>query len=162
MLGAIAPCYAVDLIGFGGSSQPPAKFKGEQKNAKTFFYNFDNWGKQISEFSQLIIKKPVILIGNSIGGVIALRAAKLLKDNCKGVILINCAQRTMDDKRLFEQPKLMQIIRPLLKKLTGQRWISKNLFNIFASPFFIEKTLKKAYPSGANINNELISILYNL
>ena len=45
-------------------------------------------------------KISCLLGGNSIGGVIALKAAEILKDNCKGIILIDCAQRTMDDKRL--------------------------------------------------------------
>ena len=33
-------------------------------------------------------------------GVITLKAAEILKDKCNGAILIDCAQRTMDDKRL--------------------------------------------------------------
>ena len=57
-----------------------------------------------SVFSLLVkaLKKfhlPVLLIGNSIGGVIGLRAAQKLNNHCKGVVLINCAQRKLDDKQ---------------------------------------------------------------
>ena len=62
-------------------------------------------------------------MGNSIGGVIALKAAESLKENCKGIILIDCAQRTMDDKRLKKSNILMNLLRPVLKTIVRQRVI---------------------------------------
>ena len=53
---------------------------------------------------------------------------QLLKENCCAVVLIDCAQRTMDDKRLDEQSYVMRLTRPLLKSIVRQRWISKILF----------------------------------
>ncbi len=160
LLGRKSISYAIDLIGFGESSQPASQLIGEKAKEQNFFYNFDNWGQQVADFSRQIIKKPVLLIGNSIGGVIALRAAHILQNNCKGVVLINCAQRLMDDKQLINQPQWQSSIRPVFKILTRQRWISKNLFRNAANPKFIEKILKKAYPSGANIDQTLIELLY--
>jgi len=46
-----------------------------------------------------------------------LKAAEILKDNCKGVILIDCAQRTMDDKRLIKSNILLNLLRPVLKTI---------------------------------------------
>ncbi|KGG10671.1 putative alpha/beta hydrolase [Prochlorococcus sp. SS52] len=160
ILGTIAPCYSIDLIGFGESSQPPSKLLGEKKTNNNFCYNFDNWGEQIADFSRSIIKKPVLLIGNSIGGVIALRAAQILGNHCKGVILINCAQRLMDDKQLLNKPVWERSIRPILKLITRQRWLSRNLFKNAARQSFIKKVLQIAYPSGKNIDEELINMLY--
>ena len=99
-LGKISKCYAIDLLGFGESSQPSALLNYEPHKVNSVKYSFDLWSNQISTFCSEVIKAPVYLIGNSIGGVIALKAAEILKDTCKGVILIDCAQRTMDDKRL--------------------------------------------------------------
>jgi len=100
------------------------------------------------------------LVGNSIGGVIALKAAEILKDNCKGVILIDCAQRTMDDKRLKKSDILMNLLRPVLKTIVRQRVISNTLFTRAANPKVIKKILEQAYPSGKNIDKQLIEILY--
>ena len=100
------------------------------------------------------------MVGNSIGGVIALKAAEILKDNCKGVILIDCAQRTMDDKRLKKSDILMNLLRPVLKTIVRQRVISNSLFTRAANPKVIKKILEQAYPSGKNIDKELIEILY--
>ena len=112
------------------------------------------------DFCNEIVRKPVLLIGNSIGGVIALITSNKLSNKCLGVILIDCAQRTMDDKRLLEQSLLMRFLRPVIKTLVRQRFLSSNLFKNAANPTFIEKVLKIAYPSGNNIDDELINILF--
>jgi len=99
-------------------------------------------------------------VGNSIGAVIALKAAEILKNNCKGLILIDCAQRTMDDKRLKKNDILMNLLRPVLKTIVRQRVISNTLFTRAANPKVIKKILEQAYPSGKNIDKELVEILY--
>ena len=98
-ISSIASCYALDLVGFGDSSQPNSQILYEKKTSDNFNYCFDSWTQQVYDFCNEIVKKPVLLIGNSIGGVIALNTSKQLSHKCLGVILIDCAQRTMDDKR---------------------------------------------------------------
>ncbi len=159
-LSAITTCYSLDLVGFGESSQPKSILSYENKEFNSFHYCFDNWSRQIINFCDEVIQKPVVLIGNSIGGVIALNASKKIEKGCKGLILIDCAQRTMDDKRLYEQSLLMRFLRPVLKTLVRQRLLSSTLFKNAANKPFIEKILKIAYPSGKNINQELINILF--
>ncbi len=159
-ISSIAPCYALDLVCFGESSQPDSQLLYEKKTSKNFSYCFDNWSQQVFDFCNEIVKKPVLLIGNSIGGVIALNTSNKLSNKCLGVILIDCAQRTMDDKRLAEQSLLMRFLRPVIKTLVRQRFLSSNLFKNAANPKFIEKILKLAYPSGNNIDEELINILF--
>ena len=153
-------CYAIDLIGFGESSQPTALLDYEPYKENSIRYSFDLWGNQISTFCSEVIKSPVFLVGNSIGGVIALKAAEILKDDCKGVILIDCAQRTMDDKRLKKSDIFMNLLRPVLKTVVRKRIISNTLFKRAANPKVIKKILEKAYPSGKNVDEELIKILY--
>ena len=159
-LGKSFNCYAIDLLGFGASSQPSALLDYEPYKENSIKYSFDLWSNQISTFCSEVIKAPVYLIGNSIGGVIALKAAEILKENCKGIILIDCAQRTMDDKRLKKNDILMHFLRPVLKTLVRQRLVSNTLFSRAANPKVIKKILEKAYPSGKNIDAELIKILY--
>jgi len=159
-ISSIAPCYALDLVGFGDSSKPNSQLLYEKKTSSNFNYCFDNWSMQVFDFCNEIVKKPVLLIGNSIGGVVALNTSKKLSKKCLSVILIDCAQRTMDDKRLLEQSLLMRFLRPVIKTLVRQRILSSNIFKNAANPSFIEKILKVAYPSGNNIDNELIDTLF--
>ena len=155
-----APAYAIDLLGFGRSDQPRARLKDEPVSADAVHYSFDLWGQQVADFCREVIKKPVRLVGNSIGGIVALRAAQLLGKSCRGVALINCAQRLMDDKQLATQPAWMTWIRPLLKTMVRQRWLSTALFRNAARPGVIRSVLKQAYPSGTNINDELVDLLF--
>ena len=166
VLGGRTTTYALDLIGFGASSQPQALLAGESdptqvpSSSSALHYGFDLWGQQVADFCQQVVRGPVLLVGNSIGGVVALRAAQLLKQHCRGVVLIDCAQRLMDDKQLSTQPAWMAWIRPLLKTLVSQRWLSTALFRNAARPRVIRSVLSQAYPSGANIDDELVELLY--
>ena len=90
----------------------------------------------------------------------SLKAAEILKENCNGLVLIDCAQRTMDDKRLKRSDVLMNLLRPVIKTLVSKRIISNTLFERAANRAVIKQILKKAYPSGNNIDEELIEILY--
>ena len=165
VLAAAAPTYAIDLLGFGASDQPRARLKDEKEMADSVHYGFDLWGQQVADFCREVIDQPVILIGNSIGGVVALRAAQLLEASphfspCRTVVLIDCAQRLMDDKQLATQPTWMAWLRPLLKTMVKQRWLSTALFRNAARPGVIRRVLQQAYPSAQNIDDVLIDLLY--
>ena len=160
VLAEIRPTYAIDLLGFGRSDQPRARLRDEENSADAVHYGFDLWGQQVADFCTEIVGKPVVLVGNSIGGVVALRAAQLLGEHCQGVVLINCAQRMMDDKQLGKQPAWMTWIRPLLKTMVRQRWLSTALFRNAARTGVIRGVLKQAYPSNTNVNEELVDLLF--
>ena len=165
VLAKSTPTYAIDLLGFGCSDQPRSRLKDETTQEGAVHYGFDLWGEQVADFCREVIGRPVLLVGNSIGGVVALRAAQLLDENrgsspCKGVVLIDCAQRLMDDKQLATQPAWMAWIRPLLKTMVRQRWLSTTLFRNAARPGVIRSVLKQAYPSGSNIDDALVDLLY--
>ena len=160
VLASLAPTFAIDLLGFGRSDQPLARLKDEPEAPGAVHYGFDLWGRQVADFCQEVVAQPVLLVGNSIGGVVALRAARQLGDHCRGVVLIDCAQRLMDDKQLATQPAWMAWIRPLLKTMVRQRWLSTALFRNAARPGVIRSVLKQAYPSSNNIDDELVNLLF--
>lgn len=152
---------ALDLIGFGASDKPRSKLQGED-DATGWRYSIDSWSEQVVNLIQTQIRAPVQLIGNSIGGVVALNAARLLEEQgqaARQVILIDCAQRALDDKRLADQPKLRRWGRPALKALVQQRWLTRSLFRAVANAGVIEKVLRQAYPTGHNVDAQLIQLL---
>jgi pimeloyl-ACP methyl ester carboxylesterase len=54
----------------------------------------------------------------------------------------------------------MRFLRPVIKILVRQRLLSATIFKNAANPNFIAKILKLAYPSGNNVDEELIDILF--
>jgi len=59
--------YAIDLLGFGASSQP-----GHQRHRP-----LDNrlWARQLEAFLQQVVQTPAVLIGNSLGALVGLSCA---------------------------------------------------------------------------------------
>ena len=153
--------YALDLIGFGASSKPTSRLVDEPAE-DGWLYGVDSWAAQIRDFVLEQIDGPVQLVGNSIGGVVALNAARLLEEAhhpAQQVILIDCAQRALDDKRLGEQPPLRRWGRPALKACVRQRWLTNALFNALVKPGVIRRVLLQAYPSGHNVDDGLVQLL---
>lgn len=154
--------YAIDLLGFGSSSKPSSWLDGEPFVPGSIRYGMDLWAEQVVDFLNDQGVGPVQLVGNSIGGVVALACARRLEQlgrPARQVVLIDCAQRALDDKRLASQPLLARWVRPLLKSVVRQRWITGPLFRSLASPGMIRKVLAVAYPSGQNIDDQLVDLL---
>jgi pimeloyl-ACP methyl ester carboxylesterase len=161
-----ASVYAIDLLGFGNSSKPISCLSREADTPGGVRYGFDLWAEQIRDFCINVIgidtNCELQLIGNSIGGVVALNATRLLEASGhapKQVILIDCAQRELDLKRLNEQPWAAQITRPLLMAVVRQRWLIRSLFQILARRPFVRSVLNQAYPSGHNVDDDLVDLL---
>ncbi len=161
-----AEVFALDLLGFGASDKPRSRLHDEPERPDAVRYCFDLWAEQVIDFLDAVVQpggRAVHLVGNSVGGVVALDAARLLSADGRPpaqVVLIDCAQRTLDEKRRSELPVWEQAGRPVLKGLVRQRWLLAPLFGFLARPAFIRQVLRQAYPSGANVDDQLIALLH--
>jgi pimeloyl-ACP methyl ester carboxylesterase len=159
-----AEVFALDLLGFGASDKPRSRLGDEAEQEGAEHYCFPLWAEQVADFvDEHVQPGPVHLIGNSIGGVVALAAARLLAERGRAprqVVLIDCAQRTLDEKRVGELPAWERAGRPVLKSFVKQRWLLAPLFRFLARPETIRRVLAYAYPSGRNVDEELVQLLY--
>lgn len=154
---------AIDLVGFGESEKPRAQLDGEIAESGSVRYGIDFWAQQVKDFVVTHLHQPVALVGNSIGGVVALAAAEQLEaaqQPAQGVVLVDCAQRAIDDKRVDEQPFGRRLGRPLLKSLVQKRWLTTALFRALAKPGVIRTVLRQAYPTGSNNDDALVDVLH--
>ncbi len=167
-LAQVAGVWAIDLLGFGASSKPPSQLQGEIARAGAVRYGFDLWAEQLLAFTSEVIAPaapatPLHLVGNSIGAVVTLNTARLLIAQGQppaGVVLIDCAQRTLDDKRAASLGLVERASRPLVKQLVRRRWLLALLFRSLARPAVIRQVLQRAYPSGAHVDAELVALLH--
>ncbi|MFM7085941.1 MAG: alpha/beta fold hydrolase [Cyanobium sp.] len=56
--------YALDLIGFGASSQPPPRRHLRLDNRL--------WARQLQAFLEQVVQSPAVIVGHSLGGLVAL------------------------------------------------------------------------------------------
>ena len=147
--------YSMDLIGFGDSDQPGIREIGRLNN--------EIWANQIKDFITQVISsknsRKVILIGNSLGALVALTCAVKLEDKIAAVIA-----SPLPDQ--FQENKKKILDKPTLKKLR-ERFI-KIFFIFFPLEiilFLITKLgiirlgLNSAYFKKNNIDRELIDLV---
>ena len=147
--------YSIDLIGFGNSAQPGIREIGKLDNGV--------WCNQISDFIKEVIRpktsKKIILIGNSLGSLVALTCAVYLKNEISSVIASPLPDLLSINN---SRSKLNSIFKKF--KIT----FIKIFFRIFPLEivlFLINKLgiikfgLNSAYFKKDNINKELIDII---
>jgi pimeloyl-ACP methyl ester carboxylesterase len=144
-------CYAIDLIGFGASAKPTPGAEIE--------YTFETWGELVVDFCREIIGTPTILVGNSIGCIVALQAAVTNPESVTGVALLNCSLRLLHDRKRVEMPFYRRWGTPILQSILTVPAIGEFFFKQLAQRKVVRKILLQAYHRPEAVNEELIDIL---
>lgn len=144
-------CYAIDLVGFGGSAKPAPGIEIE--------YTFDTWGRQIADFCREVVGEPAFLVGNSIGCIVAMQAAVNYPDMALGVAMLNCSLRLLHDRKRATLPWYRKHSAPLLQKVLSVKWVGQLFFNQLAKPKVVRKILLKAYKNPEAVSDELIDLI---
>ena len=150
-LAADCRCYAIDLIGFGGSAKPAPKLEID--------YTFETWGELIADFCREVAGGPAFLVGNSIGCVAIMQAAVDFPDIASGVILLNCSLRLLHDRKRAELPWYRNLGAPIAQKVLNVKWISQLFFKQLATPNTVRKVLLQAYHRPEAVTDELVNML---
>ena len=107
--------HAVDLLGFGKSPKP-----------QDVEYSGSLWKDQVVAYVKEKIKKPTIVVGNSLGGYAALAAGSELNELNAGVILLNAAGYFSEEKTIKKnmlQTSIETVAGIFLKNVVLQRLI---------------------------------------
>lgn len=135
--------YAIDLLGFGRSAKPNLQYSGNL------------WRDQLHDFITEVIKKPVVLAGNSLGGYASLCLAAQRPSSAAGLILINSAGPFSD-----ATPSKPNLKRKISGWFLTQPWVTYLLFQRLRRPSIIRKTLEKVYLDKTTITNQLVEDIY--
>ena len=147
--------YSLDLLGFGESDQPGINQIDRLDNGI--------WCDQVTDFINEIIrpinKKKVVIIGNSLGGLIALTCAVFTPEEISGIILsplpdpVSLNFNKSIEKSHFDDLKIN--ILKLLIRLIPIEFILFLINRLGFIPFF----LKNAYFKNESIDKDLIHII---
>jgi len=136
--------HAMDLLGFGKSPKP-----------QDVEYSGSLWKDQVVAYVKEKIKKPTIVVGNSLGGYAALAAGAELNELNAGVILLNAAGYFSEEKTTKKnmlQTSIETVAGIFLKNIVLQRLIFENMRN----PNNIKKTLNQVYVDKKNVDDFLV------
>ncbi|KAL6619222.1 hypothetical protein ACP70R_034361 [Stipagrostis hirtigluma subsp. patula] len=142
--------YAIDLLGFGASDKPPG-----------FSYTMETWAQLILDFLDEVVKRPTVLVGNSVGSLACVIAAsESTRDVVKGLVLLNCAggmnnKAIVDDWRIKLLLPLLWLIDFLLK----QRSIASALFGRVKNRDNLKDILLSVYGNKDAVDDELVEII---
>lgn len=136
--------YAIDLLGFGNSEKPPTQ------------YSIYLWVEQVFQFWQKFIQVPMVIIGNSIGSLVAAIAASHHPEIAAGVVTIS-----LPDIEAFNAivPKALQPIERTVKAIVSVLLV-KPLFHLVRQPFSIRFILKGiVYCDRRRVDDQLVEII---
>jgi pimeloyl-ACP methyl ester carboxylesterase len=151
ILAASCRCYAIDLIGFGGSAKPTPGGEIE--------YTFETWGELVADFCREVIGSPTVLVGNSIGCIVALQTAVTEPSLVVSVALLNCSLRLLHDRKRADLPWYQQWGTPIMQNFIGVKAIGRLFFRQLAQRNVVRKILLQAYHRPEAVSAELIDIL---
>ena len=151
VLGESHRCFALDLIGFGGSAKPTPGTEIE--------YTFETWGELVADFCREVVKDSAFLVGNSIGCVVIMQTAVEHPDLVKGIAAINCSLRLLHDSKRSELPWYRSVGAGFVQNLLGNQAFGNFFFSRIAKPKVVKNILLQAYRRPEAVTDELIDIL---
>lgn len=138
--------FALDLLGFGASEKPPIA------------YSMDVWLELLRDFWQAHIQQPMVVIGNSIGGLLALMTLAEHPDITRGGVLLNPAGGLNHRPEELIWP--LRLVLGSFAKLAGSTIVGPFLFNQVRQKHRIRNSLRQVYRNPDAITDELVEILY--
>ena len=154
--------FALDLLGFGGSDKPVGHP-----------FSTEDWAQQVADYvrAHAAPGAPVVLVGNSIGSLVALAAAARLAEEgggplaagpaVAGVCLLNCAgglnnKGAADDLRVAVFLPLFWLIDWLLSIPS----VARALFDRFRSRENVAQVLRGVYGDQSAVDDELVELIF--
>ncbi|TYQ28769.1 alpha/beta fold hydrolase [Pseudanabaena sp. UWO311] len=142
--------YAIDLIGFGSSAQP---------KPSELAYTFETWGQQVADFVNEVVGDRAILVGNSIGAVVAMQSAIYAPELIFKTVLINCSLRLLQEQNQLDMPWFKRVGVKAVQNILGNRAIAKLFFDQVRNPRSVKQILSQAYFHKEAVTDELVDIL---
>ncbi len=136
--------YALDLLGFGAA-----------RKAATDYSAF-LWAAQVHDFWATFIGEPVVLVGNSLGSLVAATTASAYPNVAGGLVMLNLPDVSHRQAAIppWAQPLVLgledAVASPLLLRL---------LFRLLRQRAILRRWAQVAYSDAAAVTPELIEIL---
>lgn len=134
------PVYVVDLLGFGAS----------EKAATT--YNVECWAQQVHQFCIQFLQRPAIIVGHSLGALVAATVATTYPEITEKLILMTLPATRQE---IVSSP-LAQAVLGRIERLAILPPTVRAIFSIARQPSVIRRALKSIYVRSDDVTDELV------
>lgn len=138
-LSQVHPVYALDLLGFGQS----------EKIASLLGSNL--WSAQVFEFWQTFIGRPAILLGHSLGALVALTTASRYPETAERLIML-----TLPAARQELVAGWLDVLSRRVESVVASPLLLRPLFRFVRRRAFLRSVLTKIYLNAERIDEELV------
>jgi pimeloyl-ACP methyl ester carboxylesterase len=135
--------YGLDLVGWGGSRKPDVE------------YDIDLWVDQVYDFWQAFVGQPMILVGNSIGSLVALVAAARHPEMAASLVMVSLPDLSAEQEMI---PKPIQPLVNGIKRIVLNPPFLHTLFRIVSRPKVARKWAKIAYANPDRVTDDLLDL----
>jgi pimeloyl-ACP methyl ester carboxylesterase len=135
--------YGLDLVGWGGSRKPDIK------------YDIDLWVDQVYDFWQAFVGQPMILVGNSIGSLVALVAAARHPEMAASLVMVSLPDLSAEQEMI---PKPLQPVVNGIKRIILNPPFLHTLFRIVSQPKVARNWAKIAYANADRVTDDLVDL----
>jgi pimeloyl-ACP methyl ester carboxylesterase len=136
--------YALDLVGFGGSEKPPTRYVSSL------------WVEQVFDFWRTFINQPMILVGNSVGSLVALMAAHQHPELAAGLVTISLPDVSVRTEAI---PPIIRPIVQTMESIFAAPLLLKPIFYLVRRPQVIKPWAGIAYGDPSVVDDELVEII---
>ena len=135
------PVYAIDLLGFGQSQKAAALFGA------------DFWAAQIHDFWRALIGRPMILLGHSLGALVALSATSTYSEMVERLVML-----ALPAARQEMLSGWMQKIAITMEQRFASPLLIRPLFYFMRQPKVIRSVMKGLYTKPEKVDQPLVSM----
>lgn len=138
--------YGVDLLGFGASAQP------------SLLQDNRTWAQQVLHLIEQRIQQPVVIVGHSLGALVALTAAVSRPDLVKALVLAPLQDPTLLKPPPHPRRSWRRFGQRLLMAL--QRWLVpwRLILWLFSRPWLLGLGLRAAYHQRDRVDQPLLRL----
>jgi pimeloyl-ACP methyl ester carboxylesterase len=136
--------WAIDLVGFGRSQKPDIT------------YSSDLWRNQVTDFIHQVIGRPVVVVGNSLGGYVSLSVGAESPQWVAGVALLNSAGSFTELQPEPEPTGFEALKRQITRAIVRQPWVTFLIFINLRRTATVRKTLEKVYVDKTAVTDRLV------
>ncbi len=137
------PIYALDLLGFGDAAKVPT------------LYGTDLWGSQVADFIEQVVGQPVLLVGHSLGALVALIVAHHYPKRVERLAMVTLPVAAAREDLVVGWVNHLAL---RLEAFMANPLLLRPLFRVVRRPWFLGWALRSIYLNPGWVDDELLSL----